>query len=330
MDPTSTAAPADRVQSGGADMAENKKAPDAIVVHRDSTAGKRVATIKGAGCSDPVKLADRLVALLKTSDERPGSRLFFVTFPAAPTRGFRATLVKRIEQELVTYDGNYDGEGWSGPRLTLPARSGPSFVLVSPDPGWYCGFWLNQTTLVLGDLDTETPLKGVCAASAAHWHPDSMASGSWGDEYVVLGNGLDVEWSYKDEDGTYIVFRRAPGNSSAAVAKRLSAGVAGWYIYGAARYLLTAHFIGFSCGTIELLGADENNGYEIEDFSLTADEDVTRELKKRHPLPSMEEATEWVQGVKAAVSLDLWEQYTTGAYADEFLLALIALAEGKS
>lgn len=213
----------------------------------------------------------------------------------------------------------------------MPGRSGPSFARsVNGEPGWYCGFWLNQTTLVLGDLDTYSPLEGVCAASADHWHPDSRTSGSWRDEYVVLGNGLDVEWSYRDDDGTYIIFRRAPGNSPAAVAKRLSTGVAGWYIYGAEWHLLTAHFIGFSGGTIELLRADENSGYEVESFSVTAAEDVLRELKKRHPLPSKEEATEWVQEIKEAVDSDLWEHYTTGAYADEFLLALIALAEGKS
>lgn len=316
-------------------MTTNKKAPEAIVVRRDSLTGKRVTSIRGSAAGDPVRLADRLVALLKSPDERPGSRLFFVTFPAAPARSFRATLVKHIEQELVANadeDSTPSREGWSGPRLTLPTRSGPSFAasFLYSDSIWYCGFWLDHATLVLGDLSPDSPLEGVCSVSTAHWHPDSRTSGSWADKYVVLGNGLDVEWSFKDEDGTYIVFRRAPGNSPAAVAKRLSAGVAGWYIYGAETNLLTAHFIGFSRGTIELLRTGENCGYEIESFSLHAEEDVVRELKKRHPLPSTEEAGDWVQEVKAAVSPDLWEYYTTGTYADEFLLALIAMAEGKS
>lgn len=323
-------------------MTENKKAPDAIVVRRDSTTGKRVATIKGAGCSGPVKLAHRLVALLETPDERPGSRLFLVTFPQAPVRVFRATLVNHIEQALMTNadEDNEDNEisldGWSGPRLTLPTRSGPSFVHVLCDEDGedsrYCGFWLDPLTLVLADLDTDSPLEGCATAEVSHWHLDSWTSGLWTDEYVVLGNGLDVEWSFKDEDGTYIAFRRAAGNSPAAVAKRLSAGVAGWYIYRAETHLLTSHFIGFSSGTIELLRANENFGYEVESFSLHANKDVIRELKKRHLLPSKEEAGEWVQEVKAAVSQDqdLWENYTTGTYTGEFLLALIAMTEGKS
>lgn len=316
-------------------MTKNKNTPETIVVRRDSATGKRVTGIQGGAAGDPIKLADRLVAVLKTRDERPNSRLFFVTFPQEPARTFRAALIKLIEEKLVSAedeDNPLSREGWSGPRLILPARSGPSFAVsfLYSDAHWSCGFWLDHATLVLGDLSPDSPLEGVCSASAAHWHPDSRTSGSWRDEYVVLGNGLDVEWSFKDEDGTYIVFRRAPGNSPAAVAKRLAAGVAGWYIYGAETNLLTAHFMGFSRGTIELLRTDENCGYEIESFSLHAEEDVTRELKKRHPLPSVEEAGDWVQEVKAAVSPDLWEHYTTGTYADEFLLALIAMAEGKS
>jgi hypothetical protein len=125
-------------------------------------------------------------------------------------------------------------------------------------------------------------------------------------------------------------FRRSGADSSAAVAKRLERAVWGWELYGAQYQLLEARFLGFSSGTVELLRGGENYGYEIEDFSVRASGDVLLKLRKRHPKPTPGEAAEWVAAIKEAISEDLWEHYTTGPYADEFVLALAAIAEGKS
>jgi hypothetical protein len=306
-----------------------------IVVRRDSTTGKRVTTISGSNSENTARIAERLLGVLKSQDETPDSRLFFVSFPEAPSRGFRAAVVKIIKQKLVEAadeDNPLSENDLRWPRLTVPTRSGPSFALLSlhSESNWYCGFWLNPTTLVLGDLylDAWSPLEGVCAVSAAHWHPDSMTSGCWRDHYAVLGDGLDVEWSLRDEDGTHIVFRRAPGSSPAEVAKRLAKAVASWYIFGAETHLLTAYFLGFSRGSIAWLRTDENSGYEIDEFSLRADEDVTRELKRLNPPPTQEEASLWLDDTKRAVTPSDWEYWTTGDDPEEFLLLLRSIAEG--
>jgi len=307
-----------------------------IVVRRDSTTGKRVTTISGSNSEDAAKIAERLVEVLKTQDGTFESRLFFVTFPELPARGFRAEIVKHIEQEAIAAaDKDYlpSVDDHRFPRQILPLRSSPSFTLLfhssgSEEPRQYCGFWLNPTTLVLGYLYEDSPLSGVCSVSADHWQPGSMTSGSWRDHYAVLGNGLDVEWSYRDEDGTYIKFRKAPGNSPAVVARRLVKGVESWYIFGAEKRLLTAYFLGFSGGNIECLGSDKNSGYEIDEFSLRADEAVTRELKRLNPPPTQEEASLWLDVTKNAVHPSTWESWTTGDYPEEFLLTLRSIAEG--
>ena len=313
-------------------------------MRRDGPTGKRLATIGGATSTDPSKVADRLLRVMRTPDGKRGSRLLFVEFPAAPATEFRKVLVERIEEGLLAdvrehFDGDdvptddelLDDAGWDGPRIVLPSRSGPSFALAFIEEiGWYSGFWLGPRTLVLGVLDTWSPLEGVSSVSTSHWHPDSMTSGSWRDHYAVLGNGLDVEWSSRDESGIYVNFRRAAGDSPIAVAKRLENAVWGWELYGAQYQLLDAHFLGFSKGTVELLRADENYGYEIEDFSVQTTGDVLLELRKRHPKPTPEEAAEWVAAIKEVISEDLWEHYATGPYADEFVLALAAIVEGKS
>ena len=316
-----------------------------ILVRRDGPAGKQLATIGGANSTDPLKVADRLLTVLRTPDkQRRGSRLLFVEFSVAPAMVFRKTLIGRISEGLLAdvreyFDGDdaptddelLDAEGWDGPRIVLPSRSGPSFTLsFTEEIDWYCGFWLNPTTLVLGVLDTLSPPEGASSVSAGHWHPDSRTSGSWRDHYAVLGNGLDFAWSSRDESGIYVNFRRSVGASPTSVAKSLESAVRDWYLYGAQYQLLEAHFLGFSKGTVELLRGDENLGYEIEDFTVSVADDVLSELKKRHPKPTPEEAGEWVAAIKEAVSEDLWEHYTTGSYADEFVLTLTAIAEGKS
>ena len=306
-----------------------------IVVRRDSTTGKRVTTISGSNSENAAKLAERLLKVLKSQDETPDSRLFFVSFSEAPSRGFRAAVVKNIKQKLVDSadeDNPLSENNLRWPRLIVPARSGPSFALLSlhSESNWYCGFWLNPTTLVLGDLylDAWSPLEGVSAVSAAHWHPDSMTSGCWRDHYAVLGDGIDVEWSLKDEDGTHIVFRRAPGNSPAEVAKRLAKGVASWYIFGAETDLLTAYFLGFSRGNIAWLRTNENSGYEIDEFSLRADEDVMRELKRLNPPPTQEEASLWLEVTEHDVTSSEGEYWTTSSDPAELILALRGIAEG--
>jgi hypothetical protein len=343
-------------QSGDADVnrkatakqtknaAASRLAPARILVRRDGPTGKRLAVIGGANVDDPLKVGDRLLRVLRTPDGKRGSRLLFVEFPAAPAQKFRKILVERIEEGFLAdvrehFDGDdapaddelLDDEGWDGPRIVLPSRSGTSFALsFIEEIGWYCGFWLGPKTLVLGVLDPEWPLEGTASVSTSHWHPDSMTSGSWRDHYAVLGNGLDFEWSSRDESGIYMNFQRAVGDSAVAVAKRLESAVRGWEIYGAQYQLLDAHFLGFSKGTVELLRADENYGYEIEDFSVLTSDDVLLELRKRHPKPTPGEAAEWVAAIKEVISENLWEHYTTGSYADEFVLALVAIAEGKS
>jgi hypothetical protein len=306
-----------------------------VVVRRDSTTGKRVATISGSKSADAAKIAERLVEVLKTQDGTFESRLFFVTFPEALSRSFRATVIKRVEQEVIAAADEDDLPSVDDrrfPRQILPLRSGPSFTILFHSSGseehrQYCGFWLNPTTLVLGYLYEDSPLSGVCSVSANHWHPDSRTSGSWKDRYAVLGNGLDVEWSYKDEDGTYIKFHRAPSNSPAVVARRLVEGVASWYIFGAETRLLTAYFLGFSVGNVEWLGCDENLGYET-DVSVRASEDVTRELKRLNPPPTQEEASLWLHVTKNAVHPSTWESWTAGEHPEEFLLTLRSIAEG--
>ena len=307
-----------------------------IVVRRDSTTGKRVTTISGSNSESAEKIAKRLVGVLTTQSETFESRLFFVTFPEAPARGFRAAIIKHIEREIIATADKDDPpreDDRRFPRQILPLRSGPSFTILfhssgSEEPRQYCGFWLNPTTFVLGYLYEDSPLSGVCSVSAHHWHPDSRTSGSWRDHYAVLGNGLDVEWSYKDEDGTYIKFHRAPGNSPAVVARRLMKGVTSWDIFGAETRLLTAYFLGFSGFNVEWLGSDRNSGYEIDGFSLRADEAVTRELKRLNPPPTQEEASLWLDATKNAVHPSTWEAWTTGDCPAEFLLTLRSIAEG--
>ena len=307
-----------------------------IVVRCDSTTGKRVTTISGSDSESAEKIAKRLVGVLTTQSETFESRLFFVTFPEAPARSFRAALIKHTERESISTadeDNQPIEDDQRSPRQILPTRSGPSFTVLFPssgseEPRQYCGFWLNPTTLVLGYLYEDSPLDGVCTVSADHWHPGSMTSGVWKDRYAALGNGLDVEWSYKDEDGTYIKFHRAPGNSPAAVARRLVKGVESWHIFGAETRLLTAYFFGFSGGNVEWLGSYQNSGYEIDEFSLRADEAVTRELKRLNPPPTQEEASLWLDATKNAVHPSTWEAWTTGDYPEEFLLTLRSIAEG--
>ena len=314
------------------------KAPSSrvIVVRRDSTTGKRVTTISGSNSEDAAKIAERLVEVLKTQDGTFESRLFFVTFPELPARGFRAELVKRVEQEVTAAADEDDlpsPDDRRFPRQILPLRSGPSFTILfhssgSEEPRQYCGFWLNPTTFVLGYLYEYSPLSGVCSVSAHHWHPDSMTSGSWRDHYAVLGNGLDVEWSYKDEDGTYIKFHRAPSNSPAVVARRLMKGVTSWDIFGAETRLLTAYFLGFSEFNVEWVGYDENRGYEVDSFSVHAYEDILQELKRLNPPPTQEEASLWLHVTKNAVHPSTWESWTAGEHPEEFLLTLRSIAEG--
>ena len=304
-----------------------------IVVRRDSTLGKRVTTVSGSNIENAAKIAERLLEVLKTQDEASYSRLFVVTFPEAPSRGFRATVVKHIEQKLASAAGEdnpLSKNDMRWPRLILPKRSGPSFALLSPDSesNWYCGFWLNPTTLVLGDLNELAPLDGMHSASIAHWHPDSRTSGSWRAHYAALGNGLDVEWRYEDEDGTYIIFQRASESSSVAIAKRLVESVTNWYMCGAETQLLTAYFLGFSRGNIAWLRTEDAPGYEIEEFSLHASADVLQELKRLNPPPTQQEAALWLDVTKNAVHPSDWERWTTGDHPEEFLLTLQSIAEG--
>jgi len=304
-----------------------------IVIHRDSTTGKRVATISGSKSGHAVKIAERLVEVLKAQDETPDSRLFFVTFPEALSRSFRATVIKHVEQRLVAAadeDNPLSEDDMRWPRLTMPARSGPSFALLSRDSesNWYCGFWLNPTTLVLGDLNESSPLDGMHSTSIAHWHPDSRTSGSWRNHYAALGNGLDVEWRYEDDDGTYIVFYQAPESSPTAVAKRIVKGVTSWYMCGAETQLLTAHFLGFSRGNIAWLKTAEAPGYEIEKFELRGSKDVLHEIEKLNPPPTQEEASLWLDVTKDAVHPSDWERWTTGEHPEKFLLTLRSIAEG--
>jgi len=313
-------------------MTSRHKPSSGIAVRRDSATGKRVTLITGTNATDPLKLAARLSGVLLAGQETPGSKLYFVTFPEAPQRTFKNILSTALEEGLrsaADEAGDEEGPGedyWGNPRLEPPVRSGPSFTLVLIDGPWFCGFWLNRTTLVLGDLDTHSPPTGNCSMEASHWHPDSMTSGLWQDKYVVLGNGLDVAWSFKDEDGTYISFRRGGSSSAGAVAKRLGTAVTGWYIYGAEKHILTAYLMGFRGGTIALLRSDDNPGYAVDDVRLIVDADVEHELLRRNPLPSVEEATEWVRDIIAHVGPDLWAAYLADEYADEFLPALIAIA----
>jgi hypothetical protein len=292
-------------------------------------------------------VGDRLLRVLRTPDKQHGSRLLFVEFPTAPTKKFRKVLIKRVEEGLLADAREYfagddedavvgadefmNEEGWDGERLVLPSRSGPSFALSFVDElSWYCGFWINPRTLVLGVLDPDSPLDGTHSVSVSHYHPGSMTSGLWKDHYAVVGNGLDFEWSSRDESGVYVNFRRSIGYSPTAIAKRLESAVSTWSIYGAEIWLLDAYFLGFWNGTIDLLQVDENPGYEIGDFFLQASAAVLLELRKRHPKPTPEKATEWVAAIKDAVSEDMWEQYASGAHPDEFVLALAEIAEGKS
>jgi hypothetical protein len=308
-----------------------KRAPGrVIVVRRDGPAGKRVTTISGSNSTDTAKIAERLLSVLRKQDATSASRIFFVTFSDAPTRAERQALVKRLERELTDEELTDSCGGWGGPRLTVPPRSGPSFALPSLDPGWYCGFCLNPTTLVLGDLDAESPLDGTHSVSVAHWHPGSRTSGSWRDHYAILGNGIEVAWSFKDEDGTYISFHRSRGDSPTAMTKSLDDAVTSWYLYRAEHRFLTAHFLGFSSGNVEWLGTDENTGYEIEGFSLRASDDVLRELKRLNPPMTQEEATLWLDVTKRVVDPSVWEYWTTGDYPEEFLMNLLGVAEGRS
>ena len=307
-----------------------------IVIRRDSNTGERVTTISGSNSESAEKIAKRLVGVLTTQSETFESRLFFVTFPEAPARSFRAALIKHTEREIISTADEYNQpieDDQRSPRQILPTRSGPSFTVLFPssgseEPRQCCGFWLNPTTLVLGYLYEDSPLDGVCTVSADHWHPGSMTSGVWKDRYAALGNGLDVEWSYKDEDGTYIKFHRAPGNSPAAVARRLVKGVESWHIFGAETRLLTAYFLGFSGGNIAWLRTEDAPGYEIEEFSLRASEDVLKELKRLNPSPTQQEASVWLDITKRAVTASDWAEWTTGDYPEEFLLTLLGIAEG--
>jgi hypothetical protein len=343
-------------QSGGADVkrkAATKQAKNAaarrpasarILVRRDGPTGTRLAVIGGANVDDPLKVGERLLRVLRTPDGKRGSRLLFVEFPAAPTKTFRKVLVERVSEGLLAdvreyFDGDdaptddelLNAEGWDGPRIVLPSRSGPSFALPFIDEiGWYCGFWLGPRTLVLGILGTWSPLEGTSSVSASHGDPAS-GSGSWREHYAVLGNGIDVAWSYRGESGIYVSFRRSDGDSPATVAKRLEAAVQTWYLYGAENRLLTAHFLGFSKGTVELLGGIYF-GYDIEYFSLQASDDVLIELRKRNPNPKQDEAAEWVESIQQEVESTqpgLWEYYTTELHPCGFLRSLSDIAEGK-
>jgi len=354
---TVSAAMAATAQSGGADVkrkatkkqtkntATRRPAFDKILVRRDGPTGKRLAVIGGANVDDPLKVGDQLLRVLRTPDKQHGSRLLFVEFPTAPTKKFRKVLIKRVveglladareyfagddEDAVVGADEFMNEEGWDGERLVLPPRSGPSFALSFVDEiSWYCGFWLNPRTLVLGVLDPNSPLEGPCSVSVSHWAPDSMVSGSWRDSYDVLGNGLNVAWKQKDEDGKYISFYRTTEGAPAAVAKRLGAAVHDWYLYEAETRLLAAHFLGFTKGNAGLLGG--SFGYEIENFTLRASAEVMLELQKRNPKPTAEEAGKWLASIKDSIDASLWEQYASGAHPDEFVLALAAIAEGKS
>lgn len=85
---------------GNMNQTQPTKTTPRIVVRRDSTTGKRVTSIQGDAANDPVKLAERLFAVLQATRTNDGSRLFFVTFAQVPDRVLKKTLITNIEVSL--------------------------------------------------------------------------------------------------------------------------------------------------------------------------------------------------------------------------------------
>lgn len=254
------------------------------------------------------ELTERLRALLACPD---GVRSFVAVFDAPVESDVRervnSVLLDRIRAEQAQYDATVawvddlvDETGWQGVRATIDPVLAPC-LSVRPDDGdasvHHCAFWADERTFVHLELGQLLFGWGWAAATPwtrrwvgiNHWHPGSMASGSWSDELIAIdvGDGpvalLEVRGA--DEDGHYWTATPLPHGVDAG-ARTIAGFLSGRALYGFEQVVLglIAHGLPVD-GTatdfpVDLFVADNwNEGYEISDLHVEAPDDVLAALR---------------------------------------------------
>ncbi len=184
--------------------------------------------------------------------------------------------------------------GWKGVRAQVDPALAPCFAGGDEEAEVRrAGVWADERTFVCVEIaDLEHP--GVRGRSwgtrwvrLAHWHPNSMTSGSWSDElfHVDAGAGAPVLVGirYMDEDGAY--YSVSPCSPDPAInARTVVDFIEATWIGGVQDQLVPLIAHGFPADgsapefRVDLLPGGDNPGYELSTLLVEPPEEVSAVL----------------------------------------------------
>jgi len=256
------------------------------------------------------------------------------TFDPTPTEIQRDSLTGVVLNAFQDSEDGLWGDiegGWDGERVSFAKSFDPCFAQYLEEMYEECvaGFWYDERTFLFTKFDLSEAFDGQSTAYVSHWHPGSMCSGSWSNQYAVVSSSLAVSWRLIDEDGYYIEFKPVDTSTSATEAAALDEAIQSWYLYGAEYRILDAYYlVDFESGPIgDLTGLAENSGYTIEYFSLHASDDVLQALKHRYPTPDKEGAAAWLE--EFGYPDDMPEEFNDSPVVQK-LLEIVTAGEGEA
>lgn len=302
-----------------------------------------VATDTGSTAGRSATADDLVADLRRHLDGDAVLRPFAVVFAdAVPldvrqrvTAAVRAAIVHRYDIDDASTDWIDDlvtETGWQGERATIDDILQPCFSGRPVDGDLrHSGVWADDRTFLHIELDAVLWTHETDAARAetwvsiTHWHPGSMASGSWMDTLLEIrapqGSGVLLGVRAMDEDGLYWTISprpTAPGDAARIVEDFIH----GTSLSGGESHLLTLLAHGFPCHgraaefTVELLPDTDSPGYEISSLSITPPVDVVAELAARATLDA--DGARALRDAIVTGATTRWEDATLDDLPDEW------------
>ena len=232
--------------------------------------------------------------------------------------------------------------GWQGVRVTIDPALGPCFA-GSEESGdrRHSGVWADDRTFLHVEVsglsygDWRPSSWHTTWADLAHWHPNSMTSGSWSDHLVLVdpagGAAVLVGLRHMDEDGVY--YSLSPRSPDAATtAHSVAEFIAHSDIGGVSEHLVPLLAHGFPADgsasefRIDLLPDGHNPGYEISTLRVRPPQDVMDALLRLGTLDGRGART-MREAIVAGIA-ELWGADGTPAdLGDEWYRVLARLEE---
>lgn len=290
---------------------------DTISFWIEDASGRQIAS--GSATLDAIEAA--VDAHLSSNQDRVA---FILRLEDAVGSAERSRITEAVEAAAKSacewgewLDETRDGSGWSGPRLKIHPNLQPAFGGREEEAeGLHAGVWANDRTFLFIELSWYSEIQPEVAETwvhLAHWHPDSMTSGSWHDSLELLPHGVLLWHRYRDEDGNYYEFYPAP-TEPLSIARSINSFITASTVFGAEDSLLCLYALGFPADgmhepfRIGLLPNVDSEAYELESFWLSPPPAAVEALRQLG-MPSAGRRQQLLDAIMA---------YTTGGYVIGF------------